>query len=523
MKRVMLYVLSIFILFFISGCNSSKMNSAGVEENPTFEEEEINYDIEQILFSKSFQSLDPNVEVISKNNKFRILASLGLSENSKVDIEKIIKKGNEVNIYVSGRTDKRNLRFAVPQVVLELKNFKPKNISDLKFNIVYKDYNHVKVKYSINDIINKVQSHFKVSLKGIPEYNLIREDKDIIWEIVYKSIFDKADPDTPLVNFTAKIDANKGVIISSEKVSISSSIDGGNILSYIPDKYLFYKKSIHDQDTNKTIEQLWSYDIKKDEKTMLYSSNFKISSVECSPDSKYLSLLEVNEGNTDLFVISLEDSKPYKVFIQENFKLHTFKWSEDNKLYLIGNKDKDYVYSYDVKKNVVGFVSDLSKNYDNLIIKDNQYILVEKSNEINKKITLTNNWELFRNIGHGFKPRFINVDLICFLQKDEKNDVNKLIIYNIKDREVVREINENILNYQILSSKELVLVVKNLNNQFMLIKYNIEEDSMTTITSIISEKVYLSEKNNRAYINISLPFENEKIEVIHELNLDEID
>lgn len=524
MKRIFIYIISIFVIVLLAGCTSIKNKPTEIGESHTFEEEEINFEIEQILFSKSFQSIEPHVEVISKNDKMKISAYLGLSEHTKVDIEKIIKKGNEVNIYVTGSADKRNQRFAVPQVVIELKKFKWKNINDLKFNIVYEDYTPLKIKYGLNDIINKVQTHFKVSIKGMPEYNLIKENDNIIWEIIYYSIFDKENPDTPLVNLTARIDANKGEIITSEKVFISSSIDMGSVLNYIPGKYLLYKKSIIDNETKKTLDQLWSYDIEKQERTLLYSSHFKISQADCSLDLKYISLLEVSDDNAELFILSLDDLRPYKVFIDENYKPFTIKWGNDNILYLIDNNDESSVYSYDVKNHTVSFIDKFEKSFESMIVKNDYFILVEKHpNEVNKEITLTTNWESFRVVGHGFRARFVDEDNIVFLQKDEKTNENKLIIYNLKERELLKEIEENILSYQVIRDGNIVFVSKNINNnQYSLIKYDVNEDSTSLLGNIISDKVYYDEVKNIAYLNIVLPFEDEKTEVIYAIDLNKL-
>ncbi len=44
-----------------------------------------------IVLSKGFQSTDPNVEILKKNNNLKLLASLGIVESSGVTIDKITK------------------------------------------------------------------------------------------------------------------------------------------------------------------------------------------------------------------------------------------------------------------------------------------------------------------------------------------------------------------------------------------------------------------------------------------------
>ena len=521
MKRVLLLIIAVFITLLSSACNFKKTNTTDLIENSTFEEEKINYEIEQILFSKSFQSIEPTVEIITKNNKLRILASLGLSEYSSVSIDKIVKKGNEVNIHVSGTSDKRNLRLAVPQVVMELKNINTKSINDLKFKVIYEDYTPLKIKFAINDIVNKVQSHFKVSLKGMPDFNLTKSKDTIVWDIKYNSIFDKEEIDIPLVNLTAQIDANNGNIIESEKINISSFLDHGHVLSYIPDKYILYKKSIEDDKTDNTIEQLWSYNIANEEKTLLYCSHFKISSAEFSPDLKYISLLETNDQNSELYIITEDDLRPYKVFFESNFNPKTISWSKDNILYLIDNNKKSTVYSYNAENQIIDLIGTINKNIESLIIIDDKFIIIEKNeDDINSIISLTTNWKSFKNIALGFRPRFINENMISYLQKDNKNDLNSLIIYDLESRTNIRNINENILNYEILPDGNIVYINKNIdNNNFTLFKYFIDNKSISEIANLIGEKIYYDESKNTAYLNIVLPFENEKTEVIYAIDL----
>lgn len=520
MKRVLL-IIALFIILLSSSCRNIKISNSELAENTTYEEEEINYEIEQILFSKSFQSVDPAVEIITKNNKLKILASLGLSEHTDVNIERIVKKGNEVNIHVSGTTNKKNLRLAVPQVIMELKKENTKNINDIKFNIVYDNYKPVKIKFCINDILNKVQAHFKVSLKSMPEFSLIKNKDTVIWNIKYNSVFVKEEPGIPLVNLTAKVDANDGKIIESEKTYISSFLDNGHILNYIPEKYILYKKTIKDDETNNILEQLWSYDILNEKKTLIYSSHYKISLAEFSPDLKYISLIEINDQNSDLFVISKDDLKPYKVFFEDNFYPKSICWSKDNILYLIDNADRTTVYSYDIENHMVDLIGTINKKIENFITMDNKFLILEKNqNEFNYMISLTTDWSSFQNLVLGFKPKVINENLISYLNKDDKNDTNILVLFDLKDKKVVRKIKENILNYDVLPDGNISYVNKNTdNNNFTLFKYSIEDRNSSQIANFIGDKVYYSEDKNTVYLNIMLPFENEKTEAIYTIDL----
>lgn len=524
MKRFILMVATLFIALVFSACSSMKKDSDTLVD-ARFEEEEIKYEIEQILFSKSFQSIEPSVEIITNNNKLKILASLGLSECSGIKVNEIIKKGSEVNIHVSGIYEKKDLRLAVPQVIMELKKSKLKKIENLKFNIVYDDYIPLKIKYSINDVLNKIQSHFKVSTKGTPIFNLIRIDDNIVWDIGYNSIFDKENPDIPLVNLSAQVDANTGDIINSEKVFISTSIDSGHILNYINNDHILYKKVLLDNDSNKTAEQLWGYDVVNNEKFMLYSSNFKISSAQYSPDLRYVSVMEVSDSGSDLYIIPLDDKRAYKISFETNFNPKTMRWNENNVLYLVENgADSSTIYSYDVESNKANLIGTFDKNIENLMIISDKFLVAEKTdNEFNKKISITSNWDKFKLIGNGFSPKFLNENTVTYLHKDEDSDLNSLFIYDINEKDLIDKVEENILNYEILPDRTIVYVKKNTNkSDFTLVKYSIEDQKSVSLANLIGDKVYYDENNKLVYLNIVLPFDNEKTEMIYSLDLSKI-
>src|SRR5690554_3788436 len=100
MKQFLFFVIVGFMMLILLSCSPINNVPMTVEDDMTFEEEQIKYNIEQIIFSKSFQSTEPSVEVISNKNNVKILASLGLAEYSDIIINKIVKKGNIINIHV---------------------------------------------------------------------------------------------------------------------------------------------------------------------------------------------------------------------------------------------------------------------------------------------------------------------------------------------------------------------------------------------------------------------------------------
>lgn len=525
MKRVLIFVIAISISLISFGCGIDKDNTLNHIDSDLEEEGEINYEIDQVLLSKSFQSIEPSVEVITKSNKLKVLASLGLTESSGVDVNKVIKRGNEIDIHVSSIYDETNLQLAVPQVILEFKKLKLRKIEDIKFNIINDDYRPLKIKFGVNEVLNKIQSHFKISSVGSPTVNLTRLNDSILWNISYTNIFDRDNSQIPLINLSTLIDANSGDIIESKKTFISSSIDDGNILSYVSNNFILYKKSEVDNNTNKVKEQLWSYDIANKQKEMIFSSNFKISSAQYSPELSYVSVIEVNDNDTELYIIPREDKRAYRISFEDKFDPKIMRWKDDNNIYLIENKENEsIVYNYEVKDNKSDKIGKINKVIENLVIMKNTFLIVENSEDkYNKRISTTLDWKEFRFRDDGFNPQFIDADTIGYLKKDEKVDINSLFVYNIKSDKTIDKIEENVSTFQIVSDNALTYVKKNnTHNDFTLSKYLLDSKEKTDITHLIGDRIFHDTRRDYIYVNIVLPFENDKSELIYSIDLSKI-
>lgn len=527
MKRVLIFIVTIFVALISFGCKSNNeilINSnSGVLKN---EEKEIKFKVDQILLSKSFQSTEPSIEVLTKGNNTRILASLGLTESSGVKINKIVRRGYEVDIHVSGIYDNSDLQLAVPQVVLDIKKPRFDKIEDFKFNIVNDNYKLLKIKLGVNEALSKIQSHFKISSNGSPTINLVRSNDDILWNISYDTIFDRENPQIPLVNFSTSINANTGIIIESKKTFISSSIDDGHILDYVPNKHLLYRRSLKDSGTGDIKEQIWSYDLLTREKSMIFSSNLKINSAKYSTDLSYVSLIESSPGNTELYVIPRVDKRAYKIGFEDRFNPQILSWKDDNNLYLIENLDgKSIVFLYDVEKDITNRIAKVNKNIENLIIRDGIFLIVEtQEDNYNKKISTTLDWKDFDFKDYGFSPQFIGKDKLGYLKKDEKLDNNSLFLHSLKNNNNINIIDGNISTFQVVSNKDITYVKKNAkHNNFTLSKYSLEDKETVDIAPLIGDRVYYDTERDIIYANIILPFENDKPEIIYLIDLSKLD
>lgn len=522
MKRSLIIIVAICLTLIAFGCRSNDTSPTNYGSRILKDDERINYTVDQILLSQSFQSTEPSIEVTSKKNTIKVVASLGLTESSGVKINKLVKRGNEVDIHVSGIYDESKLKLAVPHLTLEITTPRFSKNEDLKFNIVKDDYRPLKIKFGVNETLSKIQSHFKISPTGAPIINLTRLKDDIIWDITYESIFDRENPQNPLINLSASIDANSGDILDFEKTFISSTIDDGHILDYISDNYILYKKPVKSISSEDSEEQLWSYNLLTQEKNMLFSSNFKIHSAKYSDNLSYISIIESSDKGTGLYIIPRSDQKTYKVSFEDIFNPKIMTWKDDNNLYLIEKTNKEsIVFSYHVDKNTSNRVAKVNKDIESLIIRDNWFLILEKGEDnFNKIISTTLDWEIFDFIDYGYNPGFIGGSKLGFLQKDEKLHTNSLILYNIKDQENINIIGDNITTFQILSDDLISYVNNNPNyNNFTLVKYSLKDESKEDLASLVEDRVFYDPKRNSIYANITLPFESDKQEIIYSIDL----
>ena len=518
MKRIFTLILVILVALISFGCQGTKTSTINNGED----QEDIKYKVDQILLSKSFQSTEPSVEVMTKKDRLKLLVSLGLTESSGVKVNKIVRDLNDINIHVSSIYKNGKLQLAVPQVILEIKKSDLGRVDDLKFNIVNDDYRPLKIKLGMNEVLSKVESHFKISSSGSPLINLSRLKDNIVWDISYYSIFDKDNIKTPLINLTTTVDANTGDFLKSEKTFISTSIDDGHILDYSPEEYILYKKSIINPTKEKSEEQLWSYNISSKEKEMIFSSNFKIYSSKYNHDLSYISIIETSDNGTGLYVVPRSNKKAYKISFEDNFNPDIMTWKDDDNLYLIDNiDDKSLVFSYNVEENISSRLAHLNKTIENLIIKDDMFLIVEASEDNhNKGLSLTFDWKKFEFIADGFSPHFIGDDILAYLKNDAKVNTNSLILYNLKTDRNIKTILENISAFQVLSNNSIAYVKKNpTHKDFILSQYSLKDKDTTDIAPLVSDKVYYDEEAKALYTNISIPFENDKQEMIYLINL----
>ena len=201
------------------------------------------------------------------------------------------------------------------------------------------------------------------------------------------------------------------------------------------------------------------------------------------------------------------------------------RWKDKDTLYLLGNNENtSTIYSYNVESNEIKIIKKVDRILDNLIVKGDTFIVTERvENEVNRNIYMTSDWHTYKLIDKGFSIKFLSQDLIAYLKKNEKNDSNFLYIYDLKDEQIASTIEGNISNYDIIDEDSLIYVNQNTNNaDYTIIKYRVRDSEAEEITTIIGDKIFYDEKSNIIYLNILLPFEDNKTEMIYSIDVNKL-
>ena len=524
MKHVLSIVLVLIIAISLVGCKIDDLPFLNKDTQVSAEDTELKYKIAKVVLSKGYQSIEPSVEIQKKGNDVRLLVSVGLLETSGVKVSQVVKKGNIINIHVLNEDDEAKIQLAVPQIFLELVNAKSINLDEIKFNIVNENYNTLDIKLGVNEVINKVKSDFNVTANTLPEVNISNVNDRYIWSITYNSIFDKDNYETPLVNLSVDIDANSGEVLKSTKGLISSYIDEGQILDYIMDKFILYKRTEVDMNSATEFESIWCFDISKNERTNLYRTNLDILSANFSPDHKYVSVIESNGAITELFIVKIDEKKAFKVIFEEGIIPSLARWYDNNNLYILDyDNNATNLYSFDVNDNRYEKVNTYEHNIIDIKVKNDVILLVEKNeNNINNRIYFTD-LNMMRMIDTGFSPRIIDEDRIAYLKKNEKDDRNILHIYDISKYEEYDLIDINVSSISVISNEELFILEKNQAiNDYTIHEYDIKNKNLNPLTRVNSPNIYYNKDKHLIYVDLILPYETNKQEIIYSVDVSKL-
>lgn len=514
---ILLYLLFTTVLL---GCSNAEQISMDTTSRLNTNKN-IKYTVEQIYFSKSFQSISPSVEVSEVNGKKKVSLNLGLSEYSEISIDDMKLEGDQFNIYISGHKDKSTSSLSVPQIILELKDNSFENIKDMDFNIVYNNYDYIDIKFKINDVLNKLESQFKLTLNSCPKFNLIEKNDKFIWEITYNNIVSREDEDYPLINLSANVDANTGEVLNFKKENISSLIDTGNILDFNNTNGFLYEKMV-DNKGEESRSELWFFDSITKEKTMIYNCHFSIPSAAISEDLSHIAFIEKTDTSSEAYIYSKIDDKIFKLHFEDDFNPQVIRWKTNDLLYLLENKNNtSSIYSYDLKSNNIDLIANTNKNITNIVAGSDGFIVAEYIEQTpNKKLSFTKDFNKYKTINNGFNAKFINTSTIAYLKNDEKVDLDYLILYDLEEEKIISKIKDNVIAYRPGSSDNIIYLKNNPKyKDFTLASYSLNSKESTDIIDIIDQNVYYNDKDNLVYLNFGLAVDDNVLNMIYSIKV----
>lgn len=520
MKKILFLFLIITLIVAITGCSANKKDHFLVMEN--LEEKSLSYKIEKIVLSKGFQSIEPNVEIVNKDNNLKILVTVGLIESSGVTIDKITQSGDEINIYIERLLENGKTQLSIPQILIVIEEPAIEKTEELNCNIINQNYEPITLKFNKNQILNKVYSQFNISPNTIPAVNLIKRNDQLLWDISFNSIFDKKNYKSPIVNFHVRVDSNTGEIIDAEKEDISTYIDNGTILDYIPSSNLLYKQQIEDE--GNIYEKLWYYNTETGEKKKLYTSNSKIQSAIFNPNAEYISLIEIDDNKTDLYIINVLDTTTYKVTAANYLYTNLMKWIDENTLYFIDNSGhRSNLLRYDLEKSNTTVQLNLDISASDFDALGDNFLFI-KSNEdesLNKTIYFKKKGTELKELDKGFNAKFFNENYVVYLKNIEEEDKNTLYIYDIeKQQEINNLLDYNIYNYFKLDEGNMILIEKNDgHNNFTLNRYNMANGHITPIANINSNKIFFDPHKEKCYISLTPPEDVKEDNIIYSIDM----
>lgn len=514
MKKVKFFVFIFLLPIFLLGCvKREEVANVSVEETT----EEIDFEVDSIKLTKSFQNTEPYGQILKpvkskkKNGKRRILVSLGLMESSGAKVEKVLKTNNQLDIYVSSIFDQNDLQLAVPQLTLEIEEKYIDKPEDTSINIINTNSKPIKVKVGINDILSKIQTHFKVSTNSNPKVNLVKNEDNLVWQVEYNSIFDKDNKDFPLIDLFTSFNAENGEILESHKNFISNSIDNGHVIHYVDD-YLIYKKALE------AGEELWAYNVNSSDKTLLFTTNYKILNIEINPNHKSMAIIEETDIGKNLYLVNQSDLKAYKILLDEVIPSSVIWKDPDTMLVVSKDKKETSIYQYDISKSVKSKFAHLNKDLQCVQFKNDQYLVVEnKSDE--SLIYLTSDFSEFKLLDKGISPKFLGDGAVVFLKPNKDNNDNQLYIRSLTE-EKSDLIDKNIVTFKVINNDLFMVKNSSNHNSYTLIQYDKTKEDKVLANSITGNINYNPEKNE-IYIGVSLPADLDlNKEHIYSINLE---
>lgn len=274
---------------------------------------------------------------------------------------------------------------------------------------------------------------------------------------------------------------------------------------------------------SKKSTDLWIYDIENNTRELIYTTNSKIISAQFSPSLDSISVLESIDGANRLYVIIKDEIKVFRAMFDSSINPLIARWKDEENIYILSKSNTtSSIYNYNIKDGTTDLVNYMYADITGMQIQDEDVILTIKDEETEETyIQMSSNWINYKMKSEGYSPSFINDKLIGFLKFDEEADINRLFLLNMEDSKLYSSIDLNVSKYFEIDENTLGIVSDNKNNNdYTFHKYDIENKNLEEVANISSSQAYYDSEREVLYIDLKVPFESSKPQIIYSLNLD---
>jgi len=498
-----LFLLGVVAIFLVGCSHIRKVPLSNTSK--TLEEKVIDYEIEKIILSKGFQSINPMVEATKEGGKLKLIVSTGIVECSGINIDKVTKTGNTINLYISALFENDKIQIAIPQATVIIEEPIGTNVESLSFNIVSQNYDTISLKYNKDQIIDKIRGEFKIESNTTPQVELIKDNDNIHWNITFTNLIHKNNSKSPLSNLKVEANALTGEVLDYEKETISTYLDEGYLMDYLPNQLILYKKVNRNDDIQ--YDSLWTYDVNTGKKEKIYTTKYKIQNAYFNTNGEYISLVEKDNSKGEVFLIETSNKITFKITPPDYFHPKLLKWKNNNELCIIDiNGEISTIFTYNIAENKLKRDLKLDKVIESVDIMGDMIVFTEADElNINKNIFLIDNNKNIEQIGTGFKPAFFNDKDIIYLVNDEDINKNMMKFYNTEKNSIMNSLDYNIVNYYKLDDETILFIENtNFNNEYSLIKYHVGDRTALSTYKVNSPTLFYDSDEEKAYISLTI-------------------
>ncbi|TJX67619.1 hypothetical protein E8P77_04835 [Soehngenia saccharolytica] len=475
---------------------------------------DVNFKVDKILLSTSYQNTSPRAEIIEDRNEKKILIYGGLVECSNVDVSEIKLDGTSLKIHLKVDDENNISQLIVPQVTVALVDNIP-NLSSLELEVISENYDPIQVNYNLLDIINKVKADYGLYSSTSPTVQVLSRGDNYYWDISFENVYQKENNKVPIINLDVQVDIQTGEIEKIERDLVSNLIDYGNILFYSYGKGFIYLNDMVDQSGNTIAHNLYYYNLKSSTKKLILSTTTNVVNAQICNCSNNISFVD-EFGN--VYVYINDENKIKELKDLKGKSIDKTSWKSQNELYLldVSAVNDSRIYRYNLSEQKYYLYCQLNKNIANIKSYGDEIIIEELLYpEKNNSIYKVNESGELSYIDDGYKATVINNDTLVYLKFDESKNTNSLNIYDLKNNLAIKTLEKDFVYYtQTSNSKIFAMENIGLTDLYQAYVIDLYSNEQTQLGKVFGLKTIYDVDEDKIYTNSALPYDTDSTPII---------